>query len=166
MTATATKKAPSELTKKRARIAIAKDVLKQLRYLTVERGYYFYVPYSSKSKLLEKNYAEDAQKHVPLLKRDCRVCALGACMISHVKLFDDCNLKPFLNNDRPDNQLGKWFSQEQLDMIEFAFETSPDGDYYGDHCISHQFGARFANHKERLRAIMKNIVANDGEFKP
>lgn len=175
MTATK-KKTIGKMTKAEARVEIAKDVLKHLRSLNVEEGYYLDGGYEPIRGVGSK---DDAQKYINKMAK-CRVCALGACLISHVRLFDQVPIRRLgrfyegefeFASERPTQILAKFFSQEQIDLIEAAFEQTRT------HCQSPKtddeeiyravmFGNKHADAKERLKAIMKNIIANAGTFRP
>jgi hypothetical protein len=58
--------------------------------------------------------------------------------------------------------LGKFFSREQLGLIESAFECMA----FDDAEAAEKFGRRYHTEARRMRAIMENIVANGGEFVP
>jgi hypothetical protein len=67
--------------------------------------------------------------------------------------------------------LSQYFSKEQLRLMEVSFEGS-DGVYGIDDVEKKDRGFALAFHyafkspKERLEAMMKNIIANKGIFKP
>jgi hypothetical protein len=65
--------------------------------------------------------------------------------------------------------LAKWFSREQLDLIECAFERSvtfdTGGSSYRSRVRALGFGDRYLDPRDRLEAIMQNIVDN-GRFIP
>lgn len=175
---TATKKLSG---KAQARVAIAKDVLKHLRSLKVGTGYYFNGPiFKGGAK------GDDTQKHLKKLVK-CEVCALGACLISHVRLFDEVPLTKVADfgrydeyydkeagkgsfefkSDRPVHILKKYFSRHQLNMIEAAFEqNNPFGGDLEELSKAIEFTEGIYEPKDRLKAIMKNIVENDGTFVP
>ena len=71
-------------------VLICKDVLKSIRYLDVQTGSYINI--SNVESILNKKIeeGEEYQKYFKLRKiqEKCRVCALGACFVSHIKLFD------------------------------------------------------------------------------
>lgn len=168
-------------------VALAKDVLKYLRYMNVRDGVaycYGRLPDSIKDDCPGK---EEAQKHIAGLTKNCKVCALGACFLSYIRLFDKVALRD-ISPSKPEfstfsagesvdvdyydivGQLNKIFSEKQMVLIESAFEQ---------HCVQFAydidqddieaaeiFGQKYAEPKKRLRAIMQNIVRNNGVFKP
>ena len=165
------------MTKRERVLAIAKDVLAHLRLLSCEEGSYIGVRSTEKAsdamdKLIEKG--GDAQPHIDKIARNCDVCALGAAFLSYVRLYDGVSVEDVV----PDALIEKMktvFSAEQLMLIEAAFELDARppivGRLGGEHLPAGSrdavcFGERFDDPKKRLKAIMENIVANDGVFKP
>jgi hypothetical protein len=178
--------------KAKARVAIAFDVLQSVDSLKVDNhGYYLsdldgtvtidkYGDDVDVRRQFKGDIKEDATKHLPRLQK-CHVCALGACLISQVKLFNKMSISKLVVEDRsnpkhqaidPNRQiisklLSKFFCQSQLDLIESAFEIG--GDYYSQAPYSvdaEDFGRNYDDPKKRLKAIMANIIVNDGEFCP
>lgn len=87
------------------------------------------------------------------------------------------------------NRLARYFDPIEIGLMETAFEISPDYAYRASpiEVISEadpdgykrarlerqgiiqpalEFGRRYANPKDRLEAILKNVIDNCGEFKP
>jgi hypothetical protein len=176
--------------KAKARVAIAFDVLQSVDSLKVTNdGWYLADPtgkyYKDQNgeecidlRDFKGDVKEEATKHLSKLQK-CEVCALGACVISQVKLFNKLPMSKLLSGDRPNTReinpnrdmvsksLSRFFSQEQLNLIETAFEAG------GHHLIvanpdpnAVEFGRNYDSPKKRLKAIMGNIIVNDGEFCP
>ncbi len=128
-------------------------------------------------------------------KGKCHVCARGALLISTVNKENSTPLDvirfasgSFEKGNNVDNRLLKLFSAHQLMMMENAFEVgscsktlaeSWENDWlfrnYGMHRHSLSnvnarkavlFGLKYSHPDERLIAIFKNVVKNDGAFKP
>lgn len=181
------------LTKKQARVAIANDVLKLLnsRHLKVasSNGYLVVKDNTDIKDIVGDNMLCDAQPSINKLVKNCEVCALGSAMVSYVRLFDNITLRELgihnsfwdkdeiiIETDKIDisEKLGDIFSLEQLDMIEAAFERdSTFADYEDKGDSFHNkinksllFGEKYKSDRQRLIAIMQNIVDNDGTFKP
>ena len=118
----------------------------------------------------------------------CSVCALGGIFMS-CTLFNNktlnkdvvnhtgqgCNLGESLRDDVGiSNGLDKLFTMTQLVMIENAFECGEGYFYFEGECkLSDKvynacvnFGNKYDDAKDRLVAIMKNIIKNNGTFKP
>lgn len=145
------------------------------------------------SKQMKKIFdLDDVKLIADKLKTNCRVCALGACLLSVVSLQNDFvfelqqgNVVGVESYDLADRLL-KVFTAEQLLLIETAFECENftgyfTGNYDELHMgsmtrysrrLTHQLeiakalGERFNDSKKRLRAIMRNMIANNGKFIP
>ena len=184
MVNTVTKKRPSyrltdlrKMGRKRARVLIAKDALALLKkealmacaggYLVI-RGKSF--PFSVDDEDEDKQVA-DIVSEAPV----CEVCAIGAAFVASVRRFDRLKIRDFYADpDRYDytRYLGQFFSQAQLDLMEIAFEGThigvanvPEREFLR----AQSFYLHYATPErapERLEAIFRNIVKNDGTFKP
>ena len=126
-------------TKAQQRVAIAKDVQKQIHTGMVKAKVGIY--------LENLNGSEDAKKG-----ERCTACALGALFVSKYEL-GDCSW--FYEADARELQhlLSPYFSISQLIAIEDAFEIKPRWS-----------GIRNAD--DRLHAIMQNIIDHKGTFYP
>lgn len=155
------------MTKKELRIAVAKDVLKSLRILLVTPGVYVK---TVEVRPITNFISTNSQKSASNLQKHCKVCALGACFLSLVKIdnkfdfasnveaVDEYSFKRYVEPGALFRRLEKVFSAPQLYLIEAAFE-----DWDPDLVV---FAPDITAPTDRLRAIMKNIIANDGTFKP
>jgi hypothetical protein len=116
--------------------------------------------------------------HKRLAEMNCGCCALGAIFVSAVERFngvrvgvnmDSCRVFGFDDIKRP---LRRFFSAEQMKLIEIAFEVG--GGYFLHKkfkpaelgLAARNFGFRYDDPEQRMVAIMRNIIRNDGEFKP
>lgn len=153
-----------------ARVAIARDVIKRIRLeaLRVRTGRYVHA----------LNDAE-FQPTLASIEQGCEVCALGACLLSFTRLYNQFPLKQVvrrLENDEQleredvDKRLMQVFGRMQMGLIESAFERMWDGwDPLTASDLIRQavaFGDRHRNPSDRLLAIMQNIVDHKGEFRP
>jgi hypothetical protein len=107
---------------------------------------------------------------------DCTVCARGALFISCVRRFDNLSvgeLKPDESNTIGAMEFAKYeklfFTDKQVTLIESAFE----GTYLskGRTSLSDEekaacrgFHDKYKHEDDRLIAICKSIIKNDGEF--
>lgn len=186
-------KTVKKLTEGQLRIAVAQDVLSTLskrRRYTVSGGQYVEGSYMT----LEDNLPDDGGKSVARelqKQKDCEVCGLGACFLSLVALdnkFDlAANIKNYpgwdegtptqsyisLGSSTIRERLGACFSKSQLDMIECAFEQSTcfhtrdnTGASEDEAKKAAKFGDKYQNDTRRLKAIMQNIIDNEGVFTP
>jgi len=130
------KKKFKNLTKPRQRVAIAMDVIEQIHtkrikvkssiYLETKRGGWAYLPV-----------------------KICQACALGALFFAKYRLAN--GPWPGVMNQRDlQSSLSEYFSAQELDGIEYAFETS------------WRWTRWFENDEDRLIAIMQNIIDHDG----
>ena len=167
------KKKPIEsMTKEEARIAICKDVIRHLRSLRVKssNGYIVDMGCDLPTGTKLPPATDDAQKHVGKIVKRCEVCALGGMMFSFIRLFDDVPMKKMMHWDAINcgreyiaSKLHRYFTPDQLYQIERAFEH---GNGLKDKFNSYGYDGEEENDKNRLRAIMLNVVRNGGKFVP
>lgn len=171
----------SRMSKKAKRIAIAKDVLKHIKAgaLIPTSGWYF-----------KSSEVRDVQREIPFTEtrelqellqgKTCQVCAKGALFISDILKNDDFQVGTYTDIDEGGimcDRLEGIFERGQLDLIECAFEGGTVTDATG--ILSDDNGnTPLADKAEKfhdknnddsekiLTAIMKNIIKNDGTFKP
>jgi hypothetical protein len=111
----------------------------------------------------------DSKEQAKKAKGSCEVCALGACFLSLVALKNEY---PFKAYDRAftrgsiSHRLREAFSRQQQDMIEAAFELSSCHTVDTVDGSPEQFGTKYHTDRDRLKAIMENIIANQGVFMP
>ena len=188
--ATKTKTKKKRLTKIQMRVAIAKDVIAQInsKKLIPETGVWIYDPKLGSiddhiDNLIDKAMEDeknDTCRFEPFNARDftkkvnkCKVCALGSIFVSAVNLYDDVELKDgeeaasvFETLDL--SPLSKYFSPTSLAFIECCFEGEDSAHWCDidgkESAIAIAYHRSFRLSKERLIAIMKNIVRNKGEF--
>jgi len=158
--------------------AIAKDVIKHLDEMGLCPGRYFV---SSKT-IEDVPLLGPAQDHVDKLSNGCTVCALGACVLSYIRLFDNFDLINFRRTEYKYATLTtggvlagleQIFGSNQLVLIEAAFERDRPtvGAYTSFRLHSKEidaaiaFGKRRHSPRARAKAIMQNIIDN-GAFKP
>ena len=185
----------AKLTPAQKRVAIAKDVLLQM-----EVG--FIKPTSGVWADFPKNLPED-KPNTQLqsfleTQNSCKACGLGSLFVCAVKLFDNLKVGEVIENTKKDvdildgemftdgvsfrtifSYLKKFFSKDQLKMIECAFEE--DNGYFSHQHSSEAItlGGRYFNNinimlenfdeelstKMKLKLIMQNIIKNNGTFK-
>jgi hypothetical protein len=175
----------TEKQRRKKAVAVAQDALAHLKLLTVAPGRYVSVDITHKPVTFAKSSKATAQA---LQKRkNCRVCALGACLLSTASLYNKFQFESLKKKasygeeefiipySELQYRLSEIFTQEQMDLIESAFEGR---DMTGKRLPGRSslpvetvqsaiaFGSKYDVPKARLRAIMKNIVKNDGEFRP
>jgi hypothetical protein len=147
------------------RIAIVKDALKWIKAGAL-------IPKAQFEVLPEIN-AGNKNHEMPL--RDvnlgkCQACCMGALFLSQAVRDIDCKVKNLLWNQGRELLL-KYFSQEQLDLIEVYFE----GVVYSwnkssflslEESKAYQFFQQHPNDSKRMKLILRNIIKNKGAFVP
>ena len=163
-------------------LAIAQDVLKNLGGQYVARAKVYAA--EAKWNVPDEDIPTEGELQKALDKmKSCNVCALGACVLSKARLFNDLPITEmfyggFFELDSEDayREIEDVFGVTQRAMIESAFERSDmrsfEDDDHDDEVtedeieIAKAFGHRYNDAESRMRAIMENIVANGGVFVP
>jgi len=154
---------------KEQRLAIAKDVIANIEMIHhVAKGHYFV------GEVGDIDLTADPQAEIDKIAGRCTVCALGALFISAIRQFNEvkmCDITYvsqnrslfFTNNPSLRFRLATFFDRGQLALIEAAFEcwSTSDGG-----TAARDLGKKYLDPKQRLIAIMQNIITNDGDFKP
>lgn len=159
-------------------VAVALDAMKQTRWLHLSEGVYFYVGEEVRQEIIDSG-AEDLREVAGKVKKDCDCCALGACLLSKARLYDDvpldirefCDGSGFYWNLPGGSEvhlmLRDVFGPVQCRLIEAAFERGfifAGGS--GSVGAAQEFGSRYKTPRKRFLAIMRNIIHNGGVFKP
>jgi hypothetical protein len=142
-------------------------------------------------KIIEAN-KKDSKATAKKLQPYCEVCGLGACLMSVVTLENkfkfsglDGQYNNMIETDDMVRRLKAVFSMHQMYLIENAFERGrgyfqPSNVWNLDPHVNEKqieiwessrqaaitFGKKYGAAADRLRAIMKNIIANEGVFVP
>lgn len=153
------------LSPEKQRVLIAQDVLQQLKIgelVAVRRRW-----------LEASSVDEDKFTSSQFRTSKCEGCAVGGMLLCALKR-DEANSCRTVNNyvslfSDAREVLDKYFSQEQLQLIEFYYENG-NGDI-SRHSL--EFGTdqyltswHCDQNNTRLRLIMENIIVNDGTFVP
>jgi hypothetical protein len=186
----------SRLSAAQKRIAIAKDVLKQIKaeQYNIQKGQW--LSFSVPEELDFKNM--DAGGIVKLFKASgpqsptqtmltggrlsvvveaqpamCTCCAVGAACASAIRLFNGHELEGQELGGLEEGKeiLGKYFPKAQVDLMEAAFERRVDDSMHEDAtdkdlAAAEVFGRKYNYDEARAEAIFNNIVMNGGTFKP
>lgn len=157
-----------ELTIPQQKKRIVKDAISQIIINNIEPTEGTYLRFNS-----FPNLKESLQHTISSGENKCTACAKGAifasCVLNVNKVYGK---DPYGEEYFMKKKLIKWFTPLELDMIETAFEMGvisddenklehPDSfDLYdlGEKCI--KFGERYKNPKNRLLAILNNILEN------
>ena len=154
-------KPTNEMTKKELRIAIAKDVLLRLRKKSFIPSKGIYLAVSGEAEHFARNNKnQQAQENLDTLTKNCRVCAIGSLFVGFVAVKNNTSNIEFIHSDdfhliaRATEEV---FSKQELETIE---------NYYEDWRGSYGWLECYQDNRQRMRAIMKNIIRNDGTFEP
>jgi hypothetical protein len=169
-------KAFHKLSNRKQRVAIAEDVLQQLKLkkYKAETGIYVY-----SRELHNLRYDDEAtqpgtfdlQKTLLGDTPQCDVCGLGAAFCSLARLGNNVTLDD-ADSDSIHRTLTPIFGKKQVAMIENAFEGKTINEHAGYELSDRKtrateaFYNKYDNDKDRLKAIFKNVIKNDGTFKP
>lgn len=168
------------------RIAIAKDILKQIKAqnYNIRQGMWLEIdPTQSPGVEENSNILQAAllggKKTIVTTARpaNCTCCAVGAACASAIRLFNRDSLEGNVSDgfEMKDYQQGmsilsKYFTESQVDLLEAAFEQRTDSHHQTADGYSlakaSEFGWEIDDDTERLVAICKNIIKNKGTFKP
>lgn len=103
-------------------------------------------------------------------KKPCQVCAKGALLLSNIRKFnnfslEDANHRGLNRNAFAGGAIYKLFGEANCDLMEKYFEL--DGGYGDEHDDNiEEWRKKYPDDDERLIAIFKNAIANNGTFKP
>lgn len=150
-------------------VEIARDVLAHIADYSVRDGQGYIVGPEL------KNDDSQVQAQVDTVMKECKVCALGACLLAKARLYNDLTFEK-LRELRKDGQAGMlngllgYIDRRTALLIEAAFEctvswaySSADWHSFSTHARgAAAFGMKFEDPVERLKAIMTNIVDNAG----
>lgn len=178
-------KAFAKLSKADKAVSVAQDIIDQIKakkYLAKHVGY-------TGGTFVDIDGGADAQKILlttPGLK--CDVCALGACALSIARLGNTLTVedleqmdKDYDDADTVMDKLSEVFDADTLWLMENAYETGDSAplseeiveregddayDINTDDAVA--FGNKYPDSEsdKRLIAIMKNVIANKGQFIP
>lgn len=165
------------------RIRIARDVIAQLNVGKYRARSGSYISYLS----TDAHSSEDVKENFDKIAF-CRVCLLGACLLSITKFKNTLNFghlraaeegwgTTFRDNALFRNLLLSVFDPVTMAYIEIAFEESNSCIIIGKNILkattdyeseerAMKFGRKYTTDLARMEAIMQNIIDNRGEFKP
>jgi hypothetical protein len=159
-------------------IELAIDVLLRLKNGKIFPGHRYFESrycYSEKDTEIQKLIEEDAY---------CEVCALGSMFVCEIAKNNNFKTTD-LNITNFAKRLQEILTPEQIILIEIAYESTNDSfllndtiSEYIEICYENYmniqekirkakiYGYSIKDDKERMMAIMNNIIENDGEFIP
>lgn len=144
--------------------AVAKDVLASLKIYDIKEGVYCSAPESIQGKDIKR-------AHISEIK-ECQVCARGAMFLSRARLFNDYKFPDYSSNGACEviDSTSIDFGRRNSKLIEAAFEVCENFVDYEDRGdlskAALKFGRRFKSPRNRLKAIMLNVLDNSGVFRP
>lgn len=161
----------SKASSQQKRIMIAQDAIKRILAGQFIPATDWFVIFDT------KNIQNQSVKEMVEKKEKCQVCAKGALFLSFIKNRNNYKTDRILeagNCVELDSiemmMLSRIFSTKQLTLIETAYE----GEHYcwndrltedeEDACI--RYYSKYRTSRDRLLSICKNIIKNNGEFKP
>jgi hypothetical protein len=167
----------SKMTKAEKRVAIAKDVLIQIKKgISIPTTDNYFGGLSG--KICNLTYEKEELQNI-LPESKCEVCAKGALFIADILRRDNFQIDRNTNiyGGTIHKRLTDIFTRNQLDLIETAFEKNVIEDENKYLVINYvertevakaaiRFGRRYTTEKNRLIGIMNNIIKNKGIFIP
>lgn len=178
----------SRLSAAAKRVAIAEDILKQIKLnqYQIEQGTWLNIDQPDEPDLeglLRKAEGSPTQNRllgskqtvvVEVPAATCTCCAVGAACASAIRLFNNYELQRENDLDGIEEGhkvLGRYFTKEQVELFEAAFEQRSDESMHEDckeKLLSRalEFGCRYDDDTKRAEAIFRNIVKNNGVFVP
>lgn len=152
-------------------VVVAKDVLKHLNAMAIKDGHYFQLVTDETEILYREG---DLQEHVEEVQAHCTVCLLGACVLSKARIYDTVSMETFremeicCSDSDVRETLADIFDIDTINCMEAAFEVDRFNWMRAtDHKLieaAMNFGSQFQTRKECVRAVMENIIANNGKF--
>ncbi len=181
----------NEDTKAGMRVQIAQDVLKALETQRIKAAYGGYMR-GSHPKLMALVDASDSTD--PSLFQElgqaeytapqtCSVCAIGAVFVAAVDRHDSLKLSTVYSASYEEEgrvtdsammpYLSQWFEEDQLRLMECAFEGSYQGRGGNEEEPSEdeleaaeEFYGEYEDVTLLITAIMENVIKNKGTFEP
>lgn len=153
------------MTKAEMRVAVAKDVIKQLKIgkITAEHCYL------DDMGEFNRNIGKSMQTVIKNPAFKCNACAIGSALISFVNLFNGITIIEEISDDLDRNGihkiLSKCFTKNQLEDMEGFFEWGSDDEFNGRHHVNSTWYTSTSS-EDKLIQIMQCIINNKGNFKP
>jgi hypothetical protein len=160
--------------KARERVEIAQDALawEKAGALIVDSAPHKepYVDFGSSDeerRTIRKNLWNQSNKQArDVVIGKCNVCVLGGLLLAKAVRFNAVTASDIL--ERSVTKLLDHFTAEQLNEIEAAFEgrsyPALNKIWAGDLFINHYWQKAMPSRSQRFRAIMENIIRNEGTF--
>lgn len=139
-------------------VKIAADALEQLELEKIKAYRMVYLDFLDD----DREYTSSIEPSTQLSElegRTCAVCAKGALILGHLRQGPPEAEVGY--HDARIDELDEIFGVEKLDLVEACFEG-----FHGSGPIAHRYYRHYPESEDRLRAILANIVRNEGEFVP
>lgn len=167
------------LPKNKQRIKVAMDVILLIKNRQIQFTSQSLVSFDEVASI-EFRHGTQLKSYLDkiLQKGQCCVCGVGACLISLVNLADkykiDKNLSSHDCYTKQYKHVIKVFGKQNTYLIEAAFEMGGGSmpcyikhvNFFDESHPAREFGKEYDDDGERLKAIMENIIENDGDFIP
>ncbi len=143
------------------KMQIVRDAIAQIQAgkITVRSGIYLRVNDNGEGKKLKRS--ENLKDSMKKRTFKCEGCAKGAIFAACVLEVNDVYGKDkYQDESFQSSKLRPWFSKKEIDLIEYTFEG-----WSNERSESYRFFRRYKDPKERLLAILNNILEN-GKFLP
>lgn len=157
------------MTPAQRRVAIAKEVIANINAKTfkIKKMTYVHIDHEHRTgRTLTRERATELLPH-------CEVCALGSLLMCRIAKFGSLAPAPLDTNHvthgRTRQGLADAFDEDELNLIESAFELANFGRGqcgWESAIDAIRFGRARPRKRDRLLAIMHNIVDNKGTFVP
>ncbi len=160
------------------RVAIARDVLKHVASRRIIPTHGAWVDSTGSGALVSaKNIKKDPElQELFASMKSCNACALGGMFMCAVEKADNLKVSDLqdvkvdgniyeagVEQEDVFDYMKKFFSVDQLTMIESAFEKN-EGACYDE--AGDDFAPDVEDAADRMRLVMENIIVNKGTFKP
>jgi hypothetical protein len=145
------------------RVAICKDALAWIKAGALIPTMGVYVSPTITPREFSPNNGKTQLRDIKLGK--CQVCAKGALFLAKAVRYNNVLAAQWDNacdDSLPGGVMGEHFSFNQLWVIEDYFE----GRHFGNNKNIIKWVKKYPNAKDRLIAILNNIIENKGTFKP
>lgn len=163
-----------ELTKAEERVRIARDVIAQLKAKKYVAVVGTYAAIWNDEKYEEKfEGLVNPQEAVRAAQR-CDVCARGALVLATIDRYDRLELMSLADiedqaEDGADGgaYINRYFSPSQLIQMEDVYEGNPwhGSDWHLMDDLVNKWWDMYPEAMDRMEAIMRNVIRNDGTFK-
>lgn len=170
------------------RVIILKDALKQIKlksYIAETECGYVNANYKSnidneiddlenklskEGKDTSKIELRDSLKDLVNPEKPCQVCARGALLLSSISKFNNYSLEKAYAGGLDSNArdvTARIFGKKNSELMENFFENNSVNDETSEEGAKREiFREKYPDETDRLKAILRNAIRNNGTFKP